>query len=180
MDKFDNRSQYKTPLGNILIHIIFVVNYILFSWSWAILVDIYNYIWWSGRTFSWLNIFTGNIPKEIGYLHNLQLLNMNSNNLSGHLPRQIWNITSLLQLHLYNNSLTGMCTLFQWFIFVNSNTTFFLIGILIVLYYRKKLIKYFIFIYRVHMHIYINFLSSFCSWNMFNKRNLIVSEEFLV
>lgn len=44
------------------------------------------------------NEFHGVIPKEIGQLTCLELLDLSNNNLSGTIPEEIWGIPSLKQL----------------------------------------------------------------------------------
>ena len=50
---------------------------------------------------------TGEIPKEIGKLINLQSLNLTFNKLSGKIPKEIGKLTNLKALSLCNNQLSG-------------------------------------------------------------------------
>ena len=50
---------------------------------------------------------TGEIPKEIGKLTNLQELYLNNNQLLGKIPKEIGKLTNLQYLNLYNNQLSG-------------------------------------------------------------------------
>ena len=50
---------------------------------------------------------TGEIPKEIGKLINLQWLYLNSNQLTGEIPKEIGKLINLKWLYLYDNKLTG-------------------------------------------------------------------------
>ena len=58
-------------------------------------IDLYN------------NELTGEIPKEIGNLRNLQGLSLYNNQLTGEIPKEIGNLRNLKNLSLYNNQLTG-------------------------------------------------------------------------
>ncbi|KAF9625016.1 hypothetical protein IFM89_017065 [Coptis chinensis] len=49
----------------------------------------------------------GKIPVELGYLKNLQLLNVMSNQLTGHIPTEVGELTKIEVLELWNNSLSG-------------------------------------------------------------------------
>ena len=49
----------------------------------------------------------GEIPKEIGNLHNLELLFLDYNNISGGIPSELGNLTTLDYLYLYFNKLSG-------------------------------------------------------------------------
>ncbi|MFS7941093.1 putative non-specific serine/threonine protein kinase [Helianthus anomalus] len=53
------------------------------------------------------NRFTGGIPKEIGSLASLSVLNLNSNNFSGVIPVEIGRCSSLTTLDLGNNRFNG-------------------------------------------------------------------------
>ncbi|XP_070023963.1 probable LRR receptor-like serine/threonine-protein kinase At3g47570 isoform X2 [Nicotiana sylvestris] len=53
------------------------------------------------------NDLEGEIPEEIGYLRNLEILDVQNCSLSGPLPFSISNITSLRLLNLYGNKLSG-------------------------------------------------------------------------
>ncbi|KAM7264388.1 hypothetical protein ACFE04_002071 [Oxalis oulophora] len=53
------------------------------------------------------NNFTGEIPVEIGNLHDLEDLNVAHNNLYGEIPHAIFNSTKLQFLYLYDNHLSG-------------------------------------------------------------------------
>jgi Leucine-rich repeat (LRR) protein len=53
------------------------------------------------------NQLTGEIPKEIGKLVNLKLLYLNNNQLLGEIPKEIGKLTNLQDLYLENNQLTG-------------------------------------------------------------------------
>ncbi len=50
---------------------------------------------------------TGEIPKEIGKLINLQELYLENNQLTGEIPKEIGKLTNLQRLYLNNNQLTG-------------------------------------------------------------------------
>ena len=51
------------------------------------------------------NAFNGNIPKFIGNLNGLQLLNLSNNNLTGHIPVSLGNLTTLESLDLSQSKL---------------------------------------------------------------------------
>ncbi|PHT41197.1 hypothetical protein CQW23_20051 [Capsicum baccatum] len=53
------------------------------------------------------NKFEGEIPKFIGNLNSLRLLNLSRNNLSGHIPVEMKNMSALEALDLSFNQLTG-------------------------------------------------------------------------
>ncbi|XP_031286420.1 receptor-like protein 9DC3 [Pistacia vera] len=53
------------------------------------------------------NYFHGEIPRVIGNLHALRLLNLSHNNLSGCIPSLLGNSTALESLDLSSNKLTG-------------------------------------------------------------------------
>jgi len=53
------------------------------------------------------NNFTGEIPKEIMYMHRLVSLNLSRNNLSGEIPSEIGNLKTLDSLDLSRNHLSG-------------------------------------------------------------------------
>ncbi|XP_014521870.1 receptor-like protein 12 [Vigna radiata var. radiata] len=53
------------------------------------------------------NNLTGEIPKEITYMHGLVSLNLSRNNLSGEIPSDIGNLRSLDSLDLSRNHLSG-------------------------------------------------------------------------
>ena len=53
------------------------------------------------------NQLTGEIPKEIGNLRNLNYLSLSNNQLTGKIPKEIGNLRNLQELSLYNNELTG-------------------------------------------------------------------------
>ncbi len=55
---------------------------------------------------SWLNL-TGEIPKEIGKLINLECLDLSNNQLTGEIPKEIGKLTNLQELFLDNNQLIG-------------------------------------------------------------------------
>ena len=55
---------------------------------------------------SWLQL-TGEIPKEIGKLTNLQELSLYVNQLTGEIPKDIGKLINLQRLNLFNNQLTG-------------------------------------------------------------------------
>ena len=50
---------------------------------------------------------TGEIPKEIGKLINLEYLSLSNNQLRGEIPKEIGKLINLQYLFLYNNQLTG-------------------------------------------------------------------------
>ena len=50
--------------------------------------------------------FRGSIPKEIGYLTNLQYLSLDGNSLSGEFPIELCNLINLQGLRLSNNKLS--------------------------------------------------------------------------
>lgn len=47
------------------------------------------------------NNFSGIIPKEIGYLNMLELLDLRNNNLNGTIPMEIGEMLSLKHLYVY-------------------------------------------------------------------------------
>ncbi|CAM8994820.1 unnamed protein product [Rhodiola kirilowii] len=49
----------------------------------------------------------GEIPQEIGHLHNLQILSVSNNQLTGSVPPSVYNMSFLEELYLANNSLYG-------------------------------------------------------------------------
>jgi len=49
---------------------------------------------------------TGEIPKEIGNLRNLEYLRLDNNQLTGEIPKEIGNLTNLNLLILYENQFT--------------------------------------------------------------------------
>ena len=49
----------------------------------------------------------GTIPREMGNLQNLQLLDLEWNQITGSIPREIGNLTMLTELYFANNSLIG-------------------------------------------------------------------------
>ncbi|KAK9195633.1 hypothetical protein WN943_003758 [Citrus x changshan-huyou] len=53
------------------------------------------------------NNLNGTIPKEIGSLRNLEVLDLVSNNLNGTIPKEIGTLRNLMGLHLSSNNLTG-------------------------------------------------------------------------
>jgi Leucine-rich repeat (LRR) protein len=53
------------------------------------------------------NDFTGSIPPELGSMTNLQYLYLSTNKLTGSIPAELGNLTNLICLYLYTNSLTG-------------------------------------------------------------------------
>ncbi|XP_065624222.1 LOW QUALITY PROTEIN: probable LRR receptor-like serine/threonine-protein kinase At3g47570 [Quercus suber] len=55
----------------------------------------------------WQNKFSGNIPHEVGKLHKLQVLTLNTNNFYGNIPFSIGNLTILVDLELHENNLQG-------------------------------------------------------------------------
>ena len=55
---------------------------------------------------SYMNL-TGEIPREIGKLANLQRLHLCYNQLTGEIPREIGKLGNLIWLHLHYNQLTG-------------------------------------------------------------------------
>ena len=71
---------------------------------------------------------TGEIPRELGSLSNLEQLLLASNQLTGEIPAELGNLSNLLALYLSNNqltgelprSLTGMTSLFVFTFFNNA------------------------------------------------------------
>ena len=55
----------------------------------------------------WQNKLSGKIPFEIGKLHKLQGLSLDTNNFYGNIPSSIGNLTLLIELYLYENNLQG-------------------------------------------------------------------------
>ena len=53
------------------------------------------------------NNLTGEIPRELGSLTNIEQLRLNGNNLTGEIPRELGSLTNLERLTLGHNSLTG-------------------------------------------------------------------------
>jgi hypothetical protein len=53
------------------------------------------------------NKFVGEIPKSIGNLKGVQLLNLSNNYLTGHIPSSLGNLTELETLDLSQNKLSG-------------------------------------------------------------------------
>ncbi|KAL6126933.1 hypothetical protein ACLB2K_074978 [Fragaria x ananassa] len=53
------------------------------------------------------NMFTGNIPTDIGKLSGLGILDFNNNRLSGSLPSSLGNFTTLVRLELQGNHFNG-------------------------------------------------------------------------
>jgi len=53
------------------------------------------------------NKLSGEIPKEIGKLINLEYLSLNNNQLTGEIPKEIGKLVNLEWLYLYNNQLSG-------------------------------------------------------------------------
>ncbi|CDP01075.1 unnamed protein product [Coffea canephora] len=53
------------------------------------------------------NQFTGSLPEEIGYLENLERIQIDQNQISGQLPKSFSNLKAAKHLHLNNNSLSG-------------------------------------------------------------------------
>ncbi|CAN7031647.1 unnamed protein product [Brassica rapa subsp. trilocularis] len=53
------------------------------------------------------NNFSGKIPKSIGLLNGLRLLNLSSNRFSNHIPQSLANLTNLEELDLSRNQLSG-------------------------------------------------------------------------
>ncbi|XP_074345835.1 LRR receptor-like serine/threonine-protein kinase EFR [Apium graveolens] len=53
------------------------------------------------------NLLTGSIPESVGTLSKLSLLNLSENNISGAIPTSICNVTQLFYLNLMNNTLQG-------------------------------------------------------------------------
>ena len=58
---------------------------------------------------SWDNQLTGEIPKELGNLANLEYVVTlgNGNQLTGEIPAELGSLANLEGLYLYNNQLTG-------------------------------------------------------------------------
>ncbi|CAN0461293.1 unnamed protein product, partial [Phaeothamnion confervicola] len=50
---------------------------------------------------------TGEIPKELGGLTNLQYLYLYNNQLTGEIPKELGSLSNLTDLRLFNNQLTG-------------------------------------------------------------------------
>ncbi|KAM7279632.1 hypothetical protein ACFE04_006766 [Oxalis oulophora] len=53
------------------------------------------------------NNLTGKIPRDIGRLHQLTVLNVGDNRISGQIPGSIVNLSSIMHLDLRNNLITG-------------------------------------------------------------------------
>ena len=53
------------------------------------------------------NNLTGEIPRELGRLKNLERLHLENNNLTGGIPRELGSLTNLERLYLSRNNLTG-------------------------------------------------------------------------
>ncbi|MBA0648290.1 hypothetical protein Goklo_016042, partial [Gossypium klotzschianum] len=53
------------------------------------------------------NKLYGSLPDELGYLSNLNRLQLDQNNISGQIPKTFANMSSVRHLHLNNNSLAG-------------------------------------------------------------------------
>ena len=53
------------------------------------------------------NQLTGEIPTELGNLANLRWLFLRNNQLTGGIPKELGNLANLRRLYLYNNQLTG-------------------------------------------------------------------------
>ncbi|MBA0828228.1 hypothetical protein Goarm_012933, partial [Gossypium armourianum] len=53
------------------------------------------------------NKLYGSLPDELGYLSNLNRLQLDQNNISGQIPKTFANMSSVRHLHLNNNSLSG-------------------------------------------------------------------------
>ena len=60
---------------------------------------------WFGRIGR--NNLTGEIPRELGRLRNLERLGLSNNNLAGEIPRELGRLRNLERLYLSNNNLTG-------------------------------------------------------------------------
>lgn len=58
----------------------------------------------SKRDFSGSNQLIGTIPKEVGNLTTLSVLNLNSNHLEGRIPTELGRCTALTTLDLGNNN----------------------------------------------------------------------------
>ena len=54
------------------------------------------------------NNLTGEIPRELGRLTNLERLYLSRNNLTGEIPRELGRLTNLASLYLLGNMLTGV------------------------------------------------------------------------
>jgi LRR receptor-like serine/threonine-protein kinase FLS2 len=54
-----------------------------------------------------VHIVPGSIPREIGNLQNLEVLNIAANNLTGPIPFEIFNISTIREIVMYSNNLTG-------------------------------------------------------------------------
>ena len=53
------------------------------------------------------NLLTKSIPRELGWLRSLKILNLGNNNLSGGIPVELYNLTQLEDLALDHNRLVG-------------------------------------------------------------------------
>ena len=53
------------------------------------------------------NSLSGSIPQELGNLHNLKILMLSNNELTGSIPARLGNMASLEELHLDRNRLSG-------------------------------------------------------------------------
>ncbi|GKV09576.1 hypothetical protein SLEP1_g21056 [Rubroshorea leprosula] len=53
------------------------------------------------------NQLTGSLPDELGYLSNLEILQVDENNISGPIPTSFANLNKTIHFHMNNNSISG-------------------------------------------------------------------------